>query len=354
MRRVYLFHAHLLVAALLAPPSTAAAVGECGGETDSCDCGRANFCLCDGTCGNCVWHAWHMACCAWGRGPEWCTDAGTWLDYATTNGYPMGSEPTDSSIFVCRPSVTCSQWGHVGWVVSAYPDGSFDSTEQFWGGPCGTHERHREPGFVTGGFISNPDPDSPIAPEAIDDAELVVASLPAGASCAPGDTLFQTWSVRNSGTTTWTAEGGYALSWARGEPFALFERVPIDDGATVEPGQTYDWEVLLVAPDDPGVRRGVFQMEGEAGPFGDDLVVEVVVEDVETDGDADADADADSDVDGSSEPVDGGEAEAIEVEEEHDAPPRGSAGSCDCRIAEPGQRPARPSVLSLVFGAVFG
>lgn len=145
-----------LALAFLWLPGSAAAVDSCGGETTDCPCGSANPCLCDGSCGNCVWYAWHMACCSWGWDLPWCTDAGTWYTNAVDNGYPTGGTARARSIFVCDPSDICSEFGHVGWVVTAYPDGSFDSTEQFWGGPCGTQHRHREAGFATGGFIYDP------------------------------------------------------------------------------------------------------------------------------------------------------------------------------------------------------
>ena len=94
----------------------AGAVYECGGEYDTCTCGRANYCLCDGTCGNCVWHAWHSACCHWGRAPR-VVHRRQHLE--RQRGEPRlshGTTPQNSSIFVCEASTTCSGRGHVdGW-----------------------------------------------------------------------------------------------------------------------------------------------------------------------------------------------------------------------------------------------
>jgi hypothetical protein len=142
------------VAATWAPQ--AEAVSKCGGEEDTCDCGKLNPCVCCDPNGNCTWYAWHMACCNWGRALEWCTDAHTWNEKVVPHGYPTGSTPMDSSIFVCEASAKCSGYGHVGWVVTAHPDGSFDSKEQSCLGPAGTFDRNRSPGFATGGFIYNP------------------------------------------------------------------------------------------------------------------------------------------------------------------------------------------------------
>ena len=88
--------------------------------------------------------------------------------------------PRDGSIFVCEASTTCSEWGHVGWVVTAHADGSFDSTEQSWGGPCGTFSRTRAAGFATGGFLY--DPDGPPPTPTDDDGD----GYPAGADCDDG------------------------------------------------------------------------------------------------------------------------------------------------------------------------
>ena len=91
------------LAALAALPGTASAVYSCGGESDTCSCGADNFCICcnfDGTSGNCVWYAWHMACCNWGDSLAWCTDASTWDGYAEDNGYPVRDEACESTIFV--------------------------------------------------------------------------------------------------------------------------------------------------------------------------------------------------------------------------------------------------------------
>ncbi len=140
----------LVVLFFLAHPSTALSVYSCGGEVNNCECGRSNFCICC-DCGNCVWWAWHEACCNWGRGPEWCTNANTWDDYARSYGYPVGTNACPSSVFVCNGG----EYGHVGWVASVYPDGSYDTTEMACWGWCGVRSFHREKGFAQY-FICNP------------------------------------------------------------------------------------------------------------------------------------------------------------------------------------------------------
>ncbi len=293
-----------LCALIWLTPLAARAVPECGNEQDTCSCGRSNYCLCDGVCGNCVWHAWHMACCSWGRALEWCTDAGTWDEYATSNGYPTGDDPHDASVFVCNPSGTCSDWGHVGWVVSAYPDGSFDSTEQYWGGPCGTYDKHREAGFATGGFIYNPDqPD-------VDDAAFVSETIPDGTHFAPGESFVKRWTMRNNGTSTWTRDGNYLWTWDGEESFGADEQTLLPDGVSVTPGETHDWDVPMTAPAAPGTYRGYFRMDNYGvGRFGDRVWVEIVVDEQQPDAGVDAGADEGVDAGTDSETDAGADAE---------------------------------------------
>jgi hypothetical protein len=155
--------AALGIALVLLFDPAAGAVPECGGEVDSCPCGGVpNPCICHSNgCGNCVWWAWESACCNWALGIPWCPDARLWDDNAESSGYPTGTDPRSSSIFVCEPSDGCSSNGHVGWIVSVYADGSFDSTEQCYGGcsgGCSTISKHRVPGSARypSSFIYNP------------------------------------------------------------------------------------------------------------------------------------------------------------------------------------------------------
>jgi surface antigen len=111
----------------------------CGGYSDTCECGAHNQYPCSTNgCGNCGWWAWHKACCEWGVGlPIW-GNAVNWLDKAKDNGYSTGSIPKVNSIFVRHWKGTVEgvykDWGHVGWVTAVHADGSFDTSEQGWGG----------------------------------------------------------------------------------------------------------------------------------------------------------------------------------------------------------------------------
>jgi hypothetical protein len=191
----------------------------------------------------------------------------------------------------------------VGWVVRAYPDGSFDSTEQFWGGPCGTHERHRAAGFATAGFIYNPDGSS--VPTDRDDAEFVSESVPDGTHFRPGEEFDKRWTMRNTGTSTWTRDGNYLLTHDGDERFGAEEQTRLPGDASIGPSGTWDFVVHMTAPGAPGTYRGYWRMDRfGTGRFGRQVWVEIVVEGGAVDNDGDGyDTDRDcNDSDGSIHP----------------------------------------------------
>jgi len=68
----------VLMVGLILSTSLVQAVSQCGDQTDTCYCGKANpMPCCDNNCngnkidvcdGNCIWWAWQQACCEWGVG----------------------------------------------------------------------------------------------------------------------------------------------------------------------------------------------------------------------------------------------------------------------------------------------
>ena len=78
---------------------------------------------------------------------EWCTNARDWDTGATSNGYPLCDDPKQDVIFQCEANTTeCGSggYGHVGWVETAYANGSIDVTEQGCYSWYGVRSRHIE------------------------------------------------------------------------------------------------------------------------------------------------------------------------------------------------------------------
>lgn len=99
-------------------------------------------------------------------------------------------------------------------------------------------------------------------PEGVDKVDFVSdVTVPDGTDFAPGEAFVKTWRLRNSGTTTWTAE--YDLAFIRGEQMGGPASVPLSD--TVAPGETIDLSVSMVAPTALGNKVGFWQLRNAQG-----------------------------------------------------------------------------------------
>ena len=131
--------------ALLGTPE-ARAVYECGGQYDTCQCGRNNPYPCCDNGGNCTWWAWHAACCNWGIGlPGW-GNANQWYGNAAANGnYAVLNHAVPSAV-ACR---TSGAYGHVAWAESVN-GGTLRVSEQNCWGNWGTRGWNYNPSFFQG------------------------------------------------------------------------------------------------------------------------------------------------------------------------------------------------------------
>jgi polar amino acid transport system substrate-binding protein len=89
----------------------------------------------------------------------------------------------------------------------------------------------------------------------------------------PGQAFTKGWQVQNSGTCPWTT--GYRLVFASGTKMA---GEPVALTREVQPGETYDWQLPLVAPQKAGSYQGAWQMVDAQGEgFGERLKVSITV-----------------------------------------------------------------------------
>jgi ABC-type amino acid transport substrate-binding protein len=93
----------------------------------------------------------------------------------------------------------------------------------------------------------------------------------------PGERFEKGWRIRNSGSCEWNSS--FYLSYARGNvPAAQMNGVPVAIPGTVEPGDTLDIYVDLIAPSYPGVYQGFWQMVSPNGKrFGQTIWVGIEV-----------------------------------------------------------------------------
>jgi polar amino acid transport system substrate-binding protein len=81
---------------------------------------------------------------------------------------------------------------------------------------------------------------------------------------APGQSFVKSWRVRNSGTCAWAAD--YMLLFVSGNRAeAAMGAQPLPIGRVVQPGETIDLSMSLVAPSVYGVFQAFFQMRDNTG-----------------------------------------------------------------------------------------
>lgn len=117
-------------------------------------------------------------------------------------------------------------------------------------------------------------------PGCVNEAEyLADLTAPDGAQFLPGQTFAKKWSVRNAGTCDWGP--GYRLVFISGEPLTAPPGGRAQTEFALYParaGTQAIWEILMRAPETPGVYLGRWQARDAQGRlFGSVVYVEVEV-----------------------------------------------------------------------------
>ncbi len=111
-----------------------------------------------------------------------------------------------------------------------------------------------------------------------DNATFVSETIPDGTAMQPGATFTKKWTIRNSGSTTWTSSAGYQWVFDKGEQMGGAAVSQLGGSESIAPGATKEWSLSLKAPTAPGRYRGYWRMERTgAARFGDEMWVEIVV-----------------------------------------------------------------------------
>jgi polar amino acid transport system substrate-binding protein len=105
------------------------------------------------------------------------------------------------------------------------------------------------------------------------DGLALVKHLTQEGDMKPGQAFTKGWQVQNTGTCTWNT--GYRLVFVDG---AKMGGEPVALAREVKPGETYDIQINLVAPLNPGSYQGVWEMQnGQGQAFGERLKVNIKV-----------------------------------------------------------------------------
>ena len=107
-----------------------------------------------------------------------------------------------------------------------------------------------------------------------DQAQWVSQSVADGTAFAPGETFTMTWTLKNVGTSTWTA--GYMLRHFTGDTFGAAKEIPL--GKEVPPGGTVDFTLQMTAPARGGDYRTDWVMATESrGNFREGVFLKITV-----------------------------------------------------------------------------
>jgi len=134
---------------------------------------------------------------------------------------------------------------------------------------------------IAAAYNLNPLP--PLDPGCINDLTFVAdVTYPDQNMAAPPEvpanqSFVKTWRVENSGTCPWDSD--YRLVYAYGNSsYARMSGRPTPVAGPVEPGESYEISVNLIAPFASGTYQGVWQMEDSRGvPFGEKIYVGITV-----------------------------------------------------------------------------
>lgn len=119
---------------------------------------------------------------------------------------------------------------------------------------------------VTFTFTSSPKASSTPAVKACDQAEAgtpIDVTIPDDTQMNPAQTFTKVWRLRNSGTCTWTKD--YSIAVFSGEAMSAPSTVPLPN--KIEPGQSMDISVDLVAPLIAGAYQGNWKLRNASGTW---------------------------------------------------------------------------------------
>ena len=124
-----------------------------------------------------------------------------------------------------------------------------------------------------------------------DAAQLISVSVPTGTQMPPRTMFTQTWTIKNTGTTTWSpTQNGYTLNIVGADSLGAVSvftnthstryitSAVIGSGKSVAPGAQDTFTMSFIAPESPGTVSDTFQMNSASSVFfGPLMTVSIVV-----------------------------------------------------------------------------
>ena len=110
-----------------------------------------------------------------------------------------------------------------------------------------------------------------------DGATFISETIPDNTVIPAGQTFIKTWTLQNSGTTTWSSgANGYTLNWQSGSQMGAPNYATLSSAAA--PGVQKTFSVTMTAPTAPGTYTGYWRMSSSSfALFGPTVSVKIVV-----------------------------------------------------------------------------
>ena len=88
-------------------------------------------------------------------------------------------------------------------------------------------------------------------------------TIPDNSRVSPGESFVKTWRLKNVGSCVWSED--YRVVWYSGDDLGLASQQEL--GGNVDPGQTFDVSVEMIAPVDPGVYASYWMLRNANGDY---------------------------------------------------------------------------------------
>ena len=169
---------------------------------------------------------------------------------------------------VCNPSIRANSvcWGIYGHRIGLCQRGAQSMAK------CGKSYVEIIKHYYTDTEIANL-----VAPKPINSAKLINEGLSPGTTLSPGQTFRKRWKFENTGNTTWSTAGGYALVRISGDSLQGVSKITPGTTDTVAPKNQKDFEGQFIAPTKAGSYSSRWQLEQKGAKFGPVVTLSISV-----------------------------------------------------------------------------
>ncbi len=119
--------------------------------------------------------------------------------------------------------------------------------------------------------------DDQCAPLPVNDSLLISETTADGTEVLPGEAFTKSWTVKNTGNTTWTAGEGYALISVGGTQLSQETSLSMGAGESTAPDAVKTWTLSMTAPTAPGSYTHNWRMAQNGTQFGAGFTASIVV-----------------------------------------------------------------------------